>query len=600
MEIKGRNYDLIVAAEANRDKAKTTYDKDRKYVENVQEPSSVPDGEQYIKEDKITDLHRRLIGGMIAGEIDIKIIGGGEKKKPLRELFAKILAWNMFKEKIVEQNMNYFYCEGLAWIKYDYNPYKKSPFGIGAPIIQAYRPGEIMFDPESIDPMHYEDNCCILKVRKTLKYVQERWPEKKDEVVASTDEEYGGLQAPEELSLSRYVDLYEIVKKETVLTTAMQDGEPLLVDGKTIKIEEDVYYVEYVANKTIDLERKKTEADDFHFISMIHTPRVDTDNEYGRYPFGTVRLLGGSQDVLNIITSMMVRVVKKDIKNLAIISGATPEEVLDYKEQASSEHGVVVLNSPEARVTYAPKTGLAPSMVQLRNIIAFTFDSQTGKYSPDRGEQSGSGMSGVAIGKLQNRGTLPEFVAKNHIEVAYTRLARLILKSIKEELSEKPFKISTQVQGEEVDIYYNFDIEDVVGDIDTDYNVRAEGPDGYSNIINDLSDLDEVDVVIRVDMSVEERRNYELQKAFTLAQIGKLSTEDLLKTAYPDTYQDRLQNLRKENKAFELMGRISNMDPNMLGQVDQLTTQIESLIPGLMKMSGSAANKKPDEVIPGT
>lgn len=564
-------YDTIIRAEAAFGSVEASYKADRNYIENVQEPTHIPDGKSYITEDKITDLHRRLIGAMISGDIDISLVGGGDKKKPLKELFKKIMKYNMFKEKVVEHNMNFFYGEGLAWVKYDFDPFKKSPFGIGSPTVTAYRPGEGMFDPESIDLMHYDDNLTIFKFRKTLKYVKEKWPEKAAEVVAS-QESYGGVEA-EEFAESEYVDLYEIDQKVVDFTE-----EKAMIDGKeqTIKIEEDAYKRYYIANRTVTLEQKNLDANDFAMISMIHTGRIDYDNKYGRYPFGPVRLLAGSQDVLNIITSIMVEVVKKDIKNLALISGANEEEVENYKNQAAEEHGVVTFNNPEARVNFAPKTGLAPSMVQLRNIIAFTFDSQTGKFSPDRGEIDSANLSGVAIGKLQARGALPEFVAKNHIEIAYTRLARQILHSIKTKM-KMPFSIEEKINGKDTKIFFNTDaadIEDLVGTIDKDYNINTEG------VINDLTDV-EVDVSVKIEMNLEEKKNFELQKAFTLSSAGKLSIEDMLMTAYPDTYQEKLENLRKENKAFQLLERIQNIAPEQLEAVDAQVNEIEQIIPEL-------------------
>jgi len=193
----------------------------------------------------------------------------------------------------------------------------------------------------------------------------------------------------------------------------------------------------------------------------------------------------------------------------------------------------------------------------------------------------------VAIGKLQNRGTLPEFVAKNHIEVAYTRLARQVLNSIKNEMNAG-FSITTTVDGEEQKIWFNTKLSKLIDvDYDTDYNIQTNN--GNDDIINDLNDLDEIDVTIRVEMNLEERKNFEMQKAFALANAGKLATEDLLKQAYPDTYQERLQNLRKEQKAFEIMERISNLDPNMLSEVDNLTGEMEQMVQGLTQLAGTGA-----------
>ena len=158
-KIPGTNYngmynqddfkDWIVKAEANFNKVRSNYEKDREYFENVQAPSNVPSDKTYIVENRLVDLNRRLPGQIVSGKINPSLKGGGDMMRPVSELFKDIFEENKFKEHHLENTANHMYCEGYAAFKYRYNPRKISKYGIGRPEIFSLMTDELWLDPDS-------------------------------------------------------------------------------------------------------------------------------------------------------------------------------------------------------------------------------------------------------------------------------------------------------------------------------------------------------------------------------------------------------------------------------------------------------------------
>ena len=564
--------DWIIKCEQNFNKVKDNYDEDREYFENVQAPSNVPSDKTYIVENRLVDLNRRLSGQVVSGKLNPSLRGGGEMMVPVHELFMDIFEENSFKEYHLEEITNHGYCEGYCGIKFRYNPMKRSKYGVGSPEIYFLNPDELWLDPDARDGMHRTDMLRIHPQRMLLAEAKKRWPEKAEEINQTYDD-----NTAEDTEVQRYCDIYEIEFKETFFVQVpVKKGS-----DEKIKLEVDKYFIVKVANKVVILEGpEETGYPFFRLIPVIHTPRIS--KTYGKYPYGPNRLLGQTQDNLNTVSSLINEAVKLDTKTLAFISGASDEEVAEYETEASKIHGRVIFKSPNAKVNFAPRTGLVPSLIQAYEIIGHRFDRIQGDFAPTRGEVKGN-LAGVTVHQLVTQGIMSEFVAQSHFEAALTDLAKCVLHCIKTEMNT-PFMIKREIAGEDKEIPFN--ISENPSGANDPYMVSTKKG------LNVLSQI-EMGVSVEIEMNHEMKRQTDIQLAIIAHDRQKLSTEDFLKALFPKTYQEKLENLKEENDAMTLVREMMDLGPEAMNYVRNIVTQMKPAMEAIEKESGVKAQSIP-------
>lgn len=509
----------------------------RKYFEHVQKPSGVPANKEYIEENLVTDLVFRLMGQLIGGRTTPVLKGGGAMGLPIKELFMNILEKNKFKEFVMENLANYFYVEGYTGLKLNFNPFRRSPWGMGFPEIYNLRSNTLLLDSNNkIDPYHVADMRRTHKIRMLLSEAKERFPDMKDKIVAS--HEKSGNETED------FVDLFETQFRRIKIKDRVETEEFFI--GKNIN--KTVMVAPPTQKEIIVPSRFKR----FSMIPVFHTPRIETK----MYSFGPVWRLKDTQDQLNIISSVLLDSVKASIKMQAIITGATEDEQIAIKADLAKPDGIGFLRSPQAKVNmlYAPP--LERALVELYGITHHRFDSIAGRFAPDRGEATGD-MSGKAIQLLQFRGAEPEYVMKAHVETALSELGNVILECIKYKM-KYPFSINVQEGKEEKQINYN------------------QPGNELSNI-----NLDDIDFKIEVEMNVLQNREFEMNKAILMRNSQALSLQDYLQTMYPDTWVEKLQNVMQENQAIALVEKLKETPPELqqgiMQQIDQII-QLEGQI----------------------
>lgn len=560
-----------VQAEANYNKNKNNFETDRKYFENVQAPSDVPSDKTYVIENRSTDLVRRLTGQMISGNINLNITGGGERALPLRMLNDDILEENDWKTLQVEEGTNNFYCEGYGGIKWRYNSRKLSKYGIGSPEIDILQYDELWLDPNSKKGMHTDDIFRIHPKRILTSYAKQKWPGKDKEITESM--ESGG----EATETEKHCDLYEIEFRETRLVSEeIKEGENA---GESIKLEKDVYFIVKLINKTVVVEGPEpTGYPIFRLIPMIHTPRKDVNNEYGRYPFGPLRLNSQTQDMINVLASIIHEVVKAGVKNLAIITGATEEEVAEYKVKAALTDGVLAINNPNAKIEWAPLREISTALLQAKEIAEHRFDSTTSDYKPAKGDIQGD-LSGKAIGLLKEGGVAGEYTAQTHLEYAFSQLSKCMIHCITTEMNT-PFHIISKVEGDEKTIHYN--TTGVETQEDDEYNVKDE-----KGVINDMSsfDMQHMKISTEIQMNVAQQQNVEIQKAIMAHDRQMMAPVDVLKALFPKRYYEIWKNVQKHNEAMALLQKFAEKGPEFVEAVKQIMDlpleQIEQMFGGM-------------------
>ena len=569
-----------IQGEANWNKNKKNFEIDRKYFENVQAPSDVPSDKTYVIENRSTDLVRRLTGQMISGDINLSVTGGGERALPLRMLNDDILEENDWKTLQVEEGTNNFYCEGYGGIKFRYNAKKLSKYGIGSPEIDILQYDELWLDMNSKKGMHTDDIMRIHPKRILTSLAKQSWPGKKKEITSSME---GGGEATE---TEKHCDLYEIEFKETRLVAEeIKEGKN---KGKTIKLEKDVYFIVKLINKTVVVEGPEpTGYPLFRLIPMIHTPRKDVDNEFGRYPFGPLRLTSQTQDMLNVLASIIHEVGKASVKNLAIIFGATVDEMTEYKLKAAQVDGVLGILNINARVEWAPRSEISPALLQEKAMVEHRFDSSTSDYKPAKGDVEGD-LSGKAIGMLKEGGVAGEYTAQTHLEYSFSQLSKCLIHCITTEMNT-PFYIISKIEGDEKTIHYN-----TMGagtEEDDEYNVKGE--DG---VINDMSsfDMQHMKISTEIQMNVAQQQNVEIQKAVMAHDRQAMAPIDFLKALFPKRYYEIWKNVQKHNEAMALLQKFAEKGPDFVEAVKQI---MDLPLEQIEQMFGGAQQPQQQEVV---
>jgi hypothetical protein len=582
---------------ANYTKVQPYFDKARDYFENLQEPDEKPADKAYIVENRVNDLVRRLTGQLISGKTKLTLRGLGDLMDAAKLLFNNILDYNKFQTQHMENIGNHFYCEGYAGIKYRFNPYKKSRYGIGSPDIFSLMSNELWLDSDNRDLLHKDDNVRITPTQMLLSEAKKRFPKYATKITKSMMDKIDGYKKDND-EVQHYCTVYEIEFKETFfksMPAQYLDGTPVLDDQgnqKKIRIEEDRYFLVKVVNETLVVEGPvDTGYPTFRLIPVIHTPTKSAT--FGGYPFGPPFLFSDSQDHLNVIKSMMLEAIKSDIKTFAVFSGATAKELAEYDAEAGKMHGKISLKGESAKVMWAPKTGLAPALVQMYEIMSHSIDTITGKFAPERGEIKGD-ISGRAINLLQSQGIASEYVGQAHIESSLTDLATVILHSMKTDM-QFPFYIDTTVDGttKQQRVYFNYNpelLDEQTGVLDNPLNVIDEN----ASMINNLKNM-QFEPIVEVELNSIQQQQVNIQKAMALSQQQKLATEDLLKTMYPKDWAEKYENLQSENTIIGLVTKMNELlGPEQVQQimamVDQMAQAAEETEGGGIPSGGGGAS----------
>lgn len=514
------------------------YNNVRKYFEHDQKPSDVPADKEYIEENLVTDLVFRLMGQLIGGRISPILKGGGLIGLPVKELFMNILEKNKFKEVIMENIANYFYVEGFAGLKVNFNPFRRSPWGLGFPEIYCLRPGTLLLDGNSIDLYHIDDMKRHHKIAIPLQWAKEQFPDQATDIVASFNEDRSGNQTED------FVDLYE---------TQFKRNRLLKVDDHQEEIEE--FFIVKNINKTV-LVKPSGQADFVvpsrfkrsTLIPIFHTPRIKT----GHYPFGPVWRIKDTQDQLNITASIILDAVKASIKMPIATTGAKNVDVQAIMDQLAKPNGYVNFEGANVKIHQLYAQPLVRPVVEWHEMSRHRFDEIKGTFAPDRGEATGD-MSGKAISLLQMRGIEPEYVMKAHIEAGLSELGNVLLECIKYKM-KYPFEITVKDGKNERKIAYN-------------------QPNGENNM--EQLNLDDIDFKVEVEMNVLQKKEFEMNKAILMRNSGALALQDFLETMYPDTFKEKLENVTKENQAIQMVEMMKEVPPELL---DQAMNQMKQFI----------------------
>jgi len=542
----------IEASESNYGQVKREYEDARNYFEDEQEPTGVPSGKEYVTVNLGNDLVRRRVGEVVSGGIRPALIGGGRAAKPLKYLFLDILEENKFIQNKVANSANFFYNEGLSGYKFAFNPFKKSKYGIGMPVIDFLRYDEIWLDPDARDPLHEDDKFRIVPKRIELEYAKDKWPDSADEIQESlllTD-------TGDQTEIKR-VDLYEIEYRETVFTEE---------NGK--RIEEDVFYICKIVNKNVVVEGPEpTGYPVFRIIPLIHTPRILNK---GKYPFGIQKITRKTQDQINVIESVILDWVKAAIKQLIILRGATTDEEAKVKSEAAKTTGVVTLRNPNARLDVVTAEPIPPHLSQLAAIKRMSFDEISGSYAPERGAVAGE-LSGKAIRSLQTAGIIPEFASIANFNNALTDLGVCIFTCIVQDMNQ-PFSIFPEINGTEQEIRFNAVQDETIPDNEMHIFHGGTVPGANVNVLR-LMKVNRIKMT--VELNVEQNKEMETNKALLMRERGDLALIDVMQALWPDNWQEKLENVKSEQAIMQLVQDMVETAPEYINIVAQQWQQIK-------------------------
>ena len=560
-------YRKIIAMESAYDKVAPANNKFRLAFENQQTPDSVPTDKKYIVENLSTDLVRGLEGQLIGGRIKPMITGIGDMETPLIELYEDIVfRANKFNVRKLEPIANYFYVEGKCSIGVDHNPYKKGPYGIGVPEITVYKPHEGLWD-NNVSSMHEGDKFRCVRSWTPVGDVENEFGLKD---LPTQGDTYENIDTQEDVV--RYGNLYSL--EYWVKTFDPVDGAVPEEDGRVPRIENKTYYICKIWDRTKMVQPpEKTGFSSFKLTPVIHTQRM----AYSTEPFGVMELTDSKQDNLNVIKSVIYQAVKDEIKNLTILVGASHQEEVKVRREAKKTNGFVALRNERARVFEIKGSGIAVALIQWYEMERRGFDEVSGRYGPERGAVDGD-LSGKAVIALQNRGTVPELVAKAHLEDSFAQMSMLILECIAKKMSGNPFAIERQVEGKKRMVYYNTALEDLPENFDwrdDPYSVVTR--DGNIDMINDLRkvDIDTIDLDIEVVMNVIGWEQAEANKALLSFQNGLMARLETTKKLYPNDWKAIYEGKSTEGAVQQLIARLMELGAEFIPVFDKLITKME-------------------------
>ena len=565
---------IIGAAEGNYAEVLTEYDDNRLYYEGEQKPSAA-DEKTFIMRNLITDYVNRQVSKLVAGEIQPSYVGGNELTDAAKELVSKMLEYNQFSEFGIEYFGNLFEIEGLAGWKFSFDPYEISPFGLGTPRIDVLGPGEILLDPNNPNPFNYkEDIVRIFKTRMTLDEAQARWYLKKNELTSLSDENSGN-------ETTQWVDVYEVEHKVMTYYPAALSEDPAFANVKEAKVPDyikkkytgngkyklldqeildkreielqirvPVFFTTTIVNKVVIVEDTKPNGyGGFTIIPAFNVIRF----KYRKYPTSNIRMLRDTQDQINILLSVLTEIVKAVPKSIPYITGAADSEIARAKIEAAKPDGFVWFNSPATRVMFPPSPQLPPSLTQFLDMQMQMLDRIGADYSPSRGEVEGD-ISGRAIGFLQSRDDLTQYVQKKHVEASLTELFRRMLECAMNQMVE-PFSIDREIDGEDKKIYFNTSVESV--QFDTEEEAKEFEEDNLNTvqegIINNLKFMTIPEIKVDVQLNVFQKKAEEIQKANMSLQAQMIAPLDYHKAMYPEKWLEIHNNWLEWNAAAQVM-----------------------------------------------
>lgn len=570
---------IIASAESMWSTAEGGYTTAREYYEGEQKPSGA-DSNLYITKDLITDYVNRQVSKLVAGEIEPSFVGGDDMIDAGKQLVMKMLEYNKFKEALIEYFGNLFEVEGLAGLKFAFNQFEISDFGLGTPKIYVLRPGEILLDPNNTNPFNMdEDILRIMKTRMSLDEAKQRWYMKKDELNVLSEESNSD-------ETEMWVDVYEIEwKVMTYFPAAHQDDPqyknapeaklPDLIRNKytgngkykildmeilqrqevELQIQVPIFFNSVVVGQTVIVENPKpTGYSGFTIIPAHHTMRLSTN----KYPHSNVPLLKDSQDMINMLFSILTEVAKAAPKIVPFITGATDDEIARAKKEIGKPKGLVYFTNPTARVVFPPTPELPNSIVQFLDMQLAILDRIGADYSPSRGEVEGD-ISGRAIAFLQSRDDLTQYVQKKHIEHSFVELFRRMFECAVSKMSE-PFSIYSEIDGQERKIFFNTPADDAeyqqyLGSVeDEDEKSSEDNLHTFTEgLINNLSRMKVPEIKVDVQLNVFQKKAEEIEKAQLALNSQMLAPIDYHKAMYPDRYQEIHENWVEFNSANQIL-----------------------------------------------
>lgn len=557
-QVSAKLTEVVEFADTTYNHVKAEYDEAREYYEHDQEPASKPAGKTYVSENLITDLIHRLIGDLVVGKFTPVVKGGGVMASAIRELFLDILDKNKFQKQLISQMANYFYVEGIAYFKGNFNPFRKTRYGYGFPELFVLRPEEGRLDPNSSHPYHTDDIIRVHKVTKRVDEVKQRYPKFAQRIAQTFDESRPANET------EHWTDIYEIQFMRT---------EHVKTEGG-IWQEYDEYFVAKMVNKVVMVEPPmKSKYRRFTIVPVIHTPR----HKSKQYPMGVVFREKQNQDSLNVSSSIIEEAVKASIKMTLATTGARNVDEAKVRRQLTKPDGYVNFEGSNVKLHQLYPQPLVRPVVEYHEMVRHRFDDMVSKYAPSRGEVAGD-LSGKAISLLQARGVEPEFVMKANIESALVEVGWFVLECMKMKM-QYPFKITRKIDGQNRDIYYNTPIGDVSDVQQDEYNSVHNG---FYNPLG-LMDLGSMDFDMDVEMNVMGKQEVEINKAILMRNQNALALKDYMKIMYPNDWKEKLDNVTAENQAqalVQMIGEVAQTQPEL---VDTVMGQIQTAL----KLSGN-------------
>jgi hypothetical protein len=512
----------------------------RDYYENRQAPDMDKDDPEYLVDNLTSDLVQRLHGNLVGSDININYIGAKKYSEPLRVLTKAILRETKLDSTGKSQLINSFLVEGLVGIKFGFDPYKKSIFGLGTPVAYIDDPENIMLDIGSVNRYHEDDVFRARKKRITLQESLRRWPDKKEEIISSNE-----VITQSEVE---YVDLYDMEYKYTSRETNTT-GEITTVDK---------YFEAKYVGKTVKVEPfTDTGYSRFTILPFFHSPRKS--EVYGLRPMGIPMRVKSSQDLRNILRSIMLEVAKGSTKHLSVIIGARDSELKNWDKEAAKSFGRVAIQNENAKVIFVPDKPLPPALVQLDQMNRMSFDENAGDYAPERGETGGQDLSGKAIALLQNKGQLSQFTARENLESTFEELGNLIIETLKTKMTN-PFTLYDSIDGEESEVHFNTPLNLLPPDYQPN-KLEVVGEDG---VINSVENFPEYGATVTIDLNAEMKKQADLEKAMIAFERGVLSMKDLLRALYPEKWSELYANKMSEDQAMQIVKDLIDGGPEFM------------------------------------
>jgi len=604
----------IKEAESEFANVQAEYAQNRRYYENIQQPSDengvslVPDELSYLVVNKIKPHVNLQISKVVGGKVDVNL--KGSQAQPHQELLAEINEKNKFHEEFLEKAENFRHVEGLAGLKFVYDPYHDGPFGLGMPEYHAVYCGDgaILLDPNATDGTHTDDQARAYRKKVTLKEALNNplWRHKRDEIKAETKRKENhdrlhldiyeiefvesylvpaffdpaqGRRVPISQFISRYEPEYnkhfeedptdpEFTGDFGVLDDVLDRAKELLAtDDEDFDEQEFIGQLPLVRVKVVLVAKcagnngrllleppKPTGYSGFTIIPSIHTVRQWKH----KYPASDVFYLRYEQDRINMLNSMIVDSVRKGLKNFTVITGVNDDQERSFvTRKIGNVAEILFLRESDARFQTFDTPSIPMQVLQSLEISNQNFETIGNTNEPDRGQPID--LSGKAIQSLQARADIPVYVNTVHLESALVELFRRTLECMQQKLTS-PFNIRREIDGKMQTIYFNTPIEDLKDIGDDELFVVSKDKAG-NEIVNMLSamNIPEVGVDITTNTLVKEQER--INKAIMMYNLQQLHPRDLHKAVFPENWNSTFEEALQWNQGLQLTQQMSQLTP---------------------------------------